>query len=306
MGFFSRISSSIRSIGKSISSIGRSSRKGLLGATETRAITNIATKNLDSDNRGEKEPNDLDFDWNILRDYLYLFSLKHWREIEMNYKDDSLYKDSKLKKRDLQIWKPLLAIATLINHDLFSEILEFAEKISDQRRDDFISDDSWDYKILKIVRELLEGTTIIRPKDIMRIFGERSSEEEKNHGAKFFAGRLDNLGFKDLRKKRDKIGVFFEITKNDFEIIVSPLCPDLSYNYSTLSTLSTPSLINNKNKVLNVNNKMTKMSKLSKSDVESDENVENDESMRCKDNKIEVVKVPSAHDLKQKKQQNQK
>ena len=41
------------------------------------------------------------------------------------------------------------------------------------------------------------------------------------------SARLDNLGFKELRGK-DRIGAYFSISQGIWEIIISPICPELS------------------------------------------------------------------------------
>ena len=200
-----------------------SSIRGLFGATETRAITSISTKNLDKDHRGEKEPNKNDPDWRIIRDYLYPFGLKYFKEFEDLYRDDSLYIDLKIKKRDLQIWKPLLALAELIDHTLFLEVVEFAERQSIQRREDFIPEDHIDYKTLKIVKEMIGVSEIVRPKEISKRFQDLYDEKFRE---KVFSNRLDTLGFKELRKK-DMKGSLFLISKESFRIRVEPVCPEL-------------------------------------------------------------------------------
>lgn len=209
-----------------------------------------------------------------------------------------------LKKRDLQIWKPLLSIAKLISDDLFLEILKFAEKISGQRREDFILEESFDHRILLILKEILDSEIqTIRPKEMKKIFIRKfGNENEKIPAEKRFSSRLDNLGFRELRQPKDRVGASFEITKEDFEVIVSPICPDLSYKHSSHSSHSSQSLINNKNSVMN-DDKSPK--NVTKNCDECDENDECDANIELKGNdsneKIEVVKVPSAHDLKKKK-----
>jgi len=276
--------------------------KGLFGATEDRTITQIHTRSPDNDARGETEPDDNNPEWIILRDYLYLFTLKYWKKIEDAYRNESLYKDLKLKKRDLQIWKPLLALAEVINHELFLEINTFAEKISLQRREDFITEDSWDFKILKIVLEKLEsGENMIRPKEIKEKYKQKYSEEsERSPHEKTIIKILDQVGFKDLRKPRDNKGNYYLITKENFSLIINPICPILS-TLSTLPTLPTLPLYNkDKNSVGEVKESVGKKSE-SVADVENVASVGN---KRWKENKestkIPIIKIKSAQDSKNK------
>ena len=166
----------------------------------------------------------------MLRDYLFLFALRNWKKVEENYSDNSLYENLKLKKRDLQIWKPLLAIAKLVGNDWFKEVSEFAEKISLQRKEDFISEDSWDFKILKIVLSILESESeIIRAKEVRtKYIQDYSDETERAPFEKTIIKKLDQIGFKELKQPRDNQGNFYSITKEDFFIIVNPICPTLS------------------------------------------------------------------------------
>lgn len=211
-----------------------SSIRGLRGATESRAITSVSTKNLDSDPRGEKEPNDNDPEWEILRDYLYIFGLTHFKEFEEIYRDDSFYASLNIKKRDLQIWKPLLALAELIDHNLFLEIVGFADKLSIQKREDFIPEDHFDFRLLKIVREMIEVSEIVRPKKIAERYKELFEGEKIRELS--FVKRLDNLGFKELREK-DRLGSKFIIKKGDFLIRIQPISPELTQDLEKIEVL---------------------------------------------------------------------
>ncbi len=222
---------------------------GLFGATESRTITQVHTRSLDNDPRGEKEPQDNDIEFRILRDYLYLFGLKYWKLVEESYRDNSLYENLKLKKRDLQIWRPLLALAKVASDEWFEEVATFAEKLSLQRKEDFLSEESWDYRILAIIKEMIEsGIEIIRPKIIKDRYAQKYVQEtERPLHEKTITTRLDHLGFKELRQTKDRIGVSYKINKENFEIIAIPICPDLSSN----SSQSSQFFVDNKNSVTN-------------------------------------------------------
>ncbi len=226
--------------------------KGLYGSTESRAITQFCTRSPDDDVRGETEIIDSDSEWSMMRDYLYLFSLKHWKDIENNYRNNSLYSDLKLKKRDLQIWKPLLAIAKLIDNDLFKEISDFAEKMSGQRREDFIPEDSFDYKVLKIIKDIIQDTDIIRPKEIrdkyINLYGSEKVPREKS-----FSTKIDNLGFREFKETKDRVGARYRINSAIFYSIIKPICPDL-VNNSSQSSQSSQLLLNKENSVMNNDN----------------------------------------------------
>jgi len=249
-----------------------SSIRGLYGATETRAITHIMTKAPDEDNRGETEPDINDSIWQITKDDLHIFALQNWKKVDELYKN--LNVETKLKKRDLQLWKPLLVLAKLINEDLLNEVKEFAERISEQRKQDFIPESSLDYKILESLKFFIDS-------NVEKIYIEKLKNHfiiqhkgEVNPGFnRTISSRLDNLGFKDLRDK-DRDGAYFTISKEDFEVIIAPICPNLS-SQSSQSSQSSYLPINNKN-----NDKICDeevMNRDEKGSKECDECDENDE-----------------------------
>ena len=197
---------------------------GLRDATETRAICHIMTKSPDKDKRGEIEVEDYlnESIYQEIRNKLYLFALENWELVENTYKT---LKIKNLKKRDFQLWKPLLTIAKIINEDLFNRVLEFAIKLSEQRKQDFIPEGTMDYELLKIVKDQLKkGESTIYINNISQIFNEN---KDKKYANKTISAHLDKLGFKEYREK-NRIGSFLNITPEIFEIIVSPIIPDFS------------------------------------------------------------------------------
>ncbi|MCK5624222.1 hypothetical protein KAI04_00075 [Candidatus Pacearchaeota archaeon] len=248
-----------------------SSIKGLFGATESRCITQICTRSPNTDSRGEMEIVDSDIEWSMIRDYLYLFSLKYWKNIEINYRNESFYSDLKLKKRDLQIWKPLLAISKLIDDELFLEISTFAEKMSGQRREDFIPEDSFDYKILKIIKDIIQDTDIIRPKEVRKkyidLYGSENVSREKG-----FSTKIDNLGFREYKEPKDRDGAKYIINSIIFESIINPICPNLVNNLSQ-SSQSSQLLLNKEILVTNPSKSVTKGDELIKKKIKSVTNV---------------------------------
>jgi fido (protein-threonine AMPylation protein) len=204
---------------------------GLRDATETRAITHIMTKAPDKDKRGELEVEDFVDEkiYQEIRNELYLFAWQNWDKIEETYKSLRI---EDLKKRDLQLWKPLLAIAKNIDKELFSEIHEFAKKISEQRKQDFISEGTLDYKLLKILKDKIEAfENKIYLKDVSDIYNDG---KEKKIAPKTISSHLDKIGFKEYREK-DRNGSYLNLSKEIFEIIVAPIIPDFS-SYSSQSS----------------------------------------------------------------------
>jgi Fe-S cluster assembly iron-binding protein IscA len=206
---------------------------GLRDATETRAITHIMTKAPDKDKRGELETEDFIEDslYQEIRNNLYLFALDNWKQVEQTYKE---LKIENLKKRDFQLWKPILTIAKIINEDLFNRVLNFAVKISEQRKQDFIPEGSFDYEIIEILKDSIDkGETIIYIQAIAEKF---NKNKERKIANKTLSNHLDKLGFKEFREK-NRNGSYLKVTKEVFEIIVSPIIPDFSSQSSQSSHL---------------------------------------------------------------------
>jgi hypothetical protein len=244
--------------------------RGLRDATETRAITHIMTKALDKDKRGELEVEDFITEslYQDIRNKLYLFALGNWEKVEQIYKE---LKIENLKKRDFQLWKPILTIAKIINEDLFNSVLNFAVKISEQRKQDFISEGSVDYKILEVLKQkVFAGENLVYIQFISNIVNQN---REKKIANKTISNHLDKLGFKEFREK-NRYGSHLNITKEIFETITSPLIPDFSEQSSQSSHLH----INNINNINNSDECMTNCDEDKKTSVTNvTENDEYDE-----------------------------
>lgn len=225
-----------------------SSINGLFGATETRAITRICTKSPNDDDRGEREPAEdrHESTWAEIREDCYLFALHNWKEIKDIY--NGFPKDCGLKRRDLQIWKPLLSVARFISEETYQEILSFAMDLSKMRLDDLITESSFDYMCLSALRRSIEvyPETDKHYLDRIKEFycSERGDESENNiYLNRNISQHLKRIGFE---KKRDgKEGNYFVANKQLFDEIVAPICPQLAF----LSPLSTLSTLNNGNNI---------------------------------------------------------
>lgn len=229
---------------------------GLHGATETRAITRITTKSQNEDGRGEMEPTEdrkLSI-WENIRDECYRFGLIYWKDIREIYLN--FPKNTGLKRRDLQIWKPLLSIAKFISEDLFNEVIDFAEEATQRRADDLIPKTSFDYEILEALKICLEkenNKNKIYVKDIKTAFCHKQNNPSgltNKYLNRNISSHLDNIGFKDLRS-RDNKASFFEVTKEIYNEIVAPISPTLAFP-STNSSLSTQSTLNSEEEVAKV------------------------------------------------------
>ena len=228
-----------------------SSINGLFGATEQRAITRITTKSPNDDPRGEKDPSEERYNpiWEEIRDECYIFALQNWKEIKKNYNE--FPKDCGLKRRDLQIWKPLLSIMKFISETEYQKILNFAVRLCKRKIDDLIPESSFDYMCLNALKETIESTQSDKIY-VNAIKVNYCALKNDDQGLKDMylnrniSNHLDKLGFKEFRN-RDMKASYFSIDESIFNEIVSPICPELVI-LSTSSTSSTSLHINNTKK----------------------------------------------------------
>lgn len=223
---------------------------GLFGATETRAITRITTKSSNEDQRGEKEPSEdrNETVWSDIRDECYRFALENWKELKGLY--NNFPKEIGLKRRDYQIWKPILTIAKFISEDLFNEVVMFAKELTDRRMDDLIQESSFDYLCLNALRNTILNNQLsgkIYVNEIKLTYC--SLKGDKNGETDIYLNRnisshLDKLGFKEMRNK-DRKGAFFSVNKISYDGIVAPVCPALAFLSSSIITSSHKQLKDN-------------------------------------------------------------
>ncbi len=270
-----------------------SSINGLFGATETRAITRITTKSPNEDKRGEIDPaedrkNDI---WNEVRDECYRFALENWKELKEMY--NKFPKDCGLKRRDYQIWKPILTISKFISEETYKEILKFAIEMTKRKTEDLIHESSFDYFCLSAMKEVLETNPEYNKVYINSIkfayCNAKGDEEGKKdiYLNRNISNHLDKLGFKEFRDRDNKLA-FFAITKEIFNEIVSPICPNIVF----LSPPSPPSPLNDKLHIKNNKKSVDEVvigvdskNKNKKKVVMSGENGENGDTWRLEDNK---------------------
>lgn len=207
--------------------------KGLIGATETRAITHIMTKNPSKDERGNLEIEDFKDEplWQEIRDELYIFTMDNWKEIIRTQESIDF---KQIAGRNKQLWKPLLTLAKFFDDELFNNILKFADTLSAQKNSDIISDDSLLWKILKEYHIILKNKTAVLNEEIdNRVYVYEIADKLNNStsssriGNKTISNHLDKIGLKQFRYKDTNRGSFFEINYNRFKEIIEPSCPQL-------------------------------------------------------------------------------
>jgi len=191
---------------------------GLYGATESRAIVHVMTKNPEKDDRGNREINEHSDIYPSTRDDLYIYLMQNWDAIKTLY--DS-YTCDKIKSRDYWILKPLLVIAKYIDEEVHSRLLKFFIKLSEIRKIDYIGEGSNEYKILDALKKLI-GRKFILVKDVASSIG----GDEYKLSNRSIARIIDNLGFRDY-KDHTREGNGYEIPQELFFSVLSTICPQL-------------------------------------------------------------------------------
>ncbi|MFH1839632.1 MAG: bifunctional DNA primase/polymerase [Nanoarchaeota archaeon] len=196
---------------------------GLYGATEDRAIIHIMTRNPDDDGRGEKEVNSQDPVWGEIRNELYLFMFQNWKEIKQLYFKLMGEKVDGLKKRQFQIWLPLLTLAKYIDENLYQEVVKFAIQQSKIKSQNFITEGSMQYRICEKIKMLLENNkTDILIKEVKEAF----ASDEKKPSSKSIGSTFDRLGFRDFKEHFPE-GNGWKLNQDDFKKIIITIIPTL-------------------------------------------------------------------------------
>jgi len=112
----------------------------------------ITIKLLQSPDARELQFNADSKEWQPLRDDLYCMGLQYFKEVMDNYHK---IKVPELKTRNLEIFKPILAIAKIISDDLYDEVLQWYIQL---KKDESIRDvsEDWEYLMLKQLWELFK------------------------------------------------------------------------------------------------------------------------------------------------------
>lgn len=195
---------------------------GLQGATETRAIIHIMVRAPNNDARGENEIKPNDTRWSEIRDELYLLLMQQWGAIENSYFSLERDNPTTLKKREWQLWRPILAIARVVGEDVFQEVIQHAEKLSTVRTEE-VPEGSFDHVLLTCVRDLIDKEPVVLLKQIAgaAVWG------EKKPNSKTIRRKLDGFGFAEDFAGHTREGAAYRITRERFNSILATIAPDI-------------------------------------------------------------------------------
>lgn len=206
---------------------------GLYGATESRSIIHITRRAPDNDKRGEKEIERHDKRWTELRDELYLFMFQHYHAVKQEYNRLLHENPTSLKKREFQLWRPILAVAKVIGQEVYDEVMAFAEKQASLKLFEEITEGSYEFAYLSRMRDLLKGghTTVL-----FREMADAVPGDRKPH-SKTVRRTLDSLGFRDYYTHTEN-GAGYRLSFDEFANIITPIAPEVLF-------ASVPSGVNN-------------------------------------------------------------
>lgn len=253
---------------------------GLFGATEDRAIIHTTTPAKQNDLRAELEPNEKDFKYQKTRSKLHVLLLENWFNIERDY--SCFNNQTKLKQRDLNIWKPILVLAQAIDKQVYEEIKGFAEMLSNIKRINKLDESSLEYWIIKLSLMQLEdsGSPLVL-KEIPTGFPEQFSHIKP----KTIAKRLESFGLYENKRKTNK-GFVYDISLEDFKRKIELFQPDIFHSFHSFTSLNREKEVE---KVVNESEQNEK--KVNKNiadfDTKSEQKVSNEQSER--DEKLPLV-----------------
>lgn len=209
--------------------------KGLYGATQNRAIVHATGRAPDNDSRGEREVDREDKRFQEVKDELLLFALDNWREVRDAY--NALPHDKRvtsLKKRYLQLWRPLLSVAVLLGDDVFNDLLQVALQQQAVGKGEEYNKESWEYHFLERSKALLKGGHQII---LFKELSEALPMEEKP-SSKTVRKVMDRLGFRDYWIHTENGNGYRFNNYKEFERIAIQLIPSLFSSSSSLSSES--------------------------------------------------------------------
>lgn len=244
---------------------------GLYGATEDRSIIHTTTPAPKSDKRAELEPNEEDASYNKTICALHVALLENWPEIEYGYKH--FQNNTKLKQRELNIWKPLLVLARQIDEDLYTQITEFAENLANVKKINRLDENSAEYWVIKLALNQLEeqGAPLVLKELPLGL-----PEQYSHYKPKTIGRILERVGLYE-HKHKTNTGVVYQIGFSEFKSKVELFYPDFFASLPSLSSLNRESGLNSY--VTNSDETSQKVTELSLEDTQkSDASDANDES----------------------------
>lgn len=210
--------------------------KGLEDVLEDRCIRVIMQRTLNK-KISDAEPREDNPEWRKIRDDLYIFSLQNAGKIKDIY--DSLDNTTKLTSRDWELWKPILSIASFVNKELFKDMIVFAEKNSQEKDVENITE-SGECILAGVLKEMIvDRPDFYKVSEITGLMKSKFEDEQGWLNNKWVGRALGRLGF--VEKRRIGNGVEYKLSPASVDDIFSRISnrPTQS-TQTTQTTLVTP------------------------------------------------------------------
>jgi len=217
--------------------------RGIEDVLEDRCITIIMKrgKNLEITNR--EIPMEAEV-WQEIRDMLYVFYLSNFNEVSELTEQMNLLErvTSKLKQRELEIWKPILTLAYYFDkhfNGLFETICRFAESKSQEKLVENLTE-TLDYLLVQTLHVLVKEPDFYRVKDIKEEMVKNMDEPQKWLTCKWVGNALRRLGFTE--KRRFGTGYQYYLTPEKVKDLMERLgIPEPTLSNTFTNTLSSQS-----------------------------------------------------------------
>lgn len=190
--------------------------EGLDSITYSRCIPLHLIKTLST--KGALNPKSNDLFWQQIRDCCYIWAMENWKLVKKNYNELSV---SGLNNRDLELVKPILAVAKTFSEESFNEVLTTVKDIF-ANRDLFDFSSDWDYILFSSLQKYYKNNFAVgewmQTKEILDIMLSNMvfDEDDKKRPSVKWIGRL--LSRIDLfEKKREAAGVKYKLNLGNIE-----------------------------------------------------------------------------------------
>lgn len=190
--------------------------EGLDSITYSRCIPLHLIKTLST--KGALNPKSNDLFWQQIRDCCYIWAMENWKLVKKNYNDLDV---SGLNNRDLELVKPILAVAKTFSEESYEEVLTTVKDIF-ANRDLFDFSSDWDYILFSSLQKYYKNNFAVgewmQTKEILDIMLGNMvfDEDDKKRPSVKWTGRL--LSRIDLfEKKREAAGVKYKLNLGNIE-----------------------------------------------------------------------------------------
>jgi hypothetical protein len=188
--------------------------RGLEDVLEDRCITVIMKrgKNLEIVNREIPLESEV---WPKIRDTLYVFYLSYFNELSELSEQVNLLRETDLKQRDLEVWKPILTLALFFSKHfsgLFQKISEFAKRKAEEKEVENRTE-ALDLILAQTLALIIKNDAYYKVKQIKDVMAENFDEPQKWLTSRWIGNSLRRLGFTEKRRVGTGYEYFFKVSQ---------------------------------------------------------------------------------------------